>query len=59
MDKGGYAVYAGNPVESISFIKNVAHRADASEIECDSCGNVETEEILKIIEAKKVNEYRQ
>jgi len=56
MDKGGYAVYTGNPLESISFIKNVANRADAAEIECESCGNVETEDILKIIEAKKVNE---
>lgn len=56
MDKGGYAVYTGNPLESISFLKNVANRADASEIECETCGNVATEDILKIIEAKKVNE---
>lgn len=57
MDKGGYAVYTGNPLESISFLKNVARRADAAEIECETCGNVETDEILKIIELKKVNEF--
>lgn len=56
MDKGGYAVYTGNPLESIAYLKNEASRADASEIECETCGNVETEDILKIIEAKKVNE---
>lgn len=56
MDKGGYTVYTGNPLESLSFIKKVAHRADSAEIECESCGNVKTEDLLKIIEAKKVNE---
>jgi ABC transport system ATP-binding/permease protein len=56
MDKGGYAVYTGNPLECVSFLKNEAHLADAAEIECEACGNVETQDILKIIEAKKVNE---
>ena len=57
MDKGGYPVYFGNPLDSISYLKNVARRADAAEIECETCGNVQTDDILKIIEAKKVNEF--
>ncbi|HKK63287.1 MAG TPA: ABC transporter permease, partial [Bacteroidales bacterium] len=57
MDKGGYPVYFGNPLDSISYLKSVAQRADAAEIECQTCGNVNTDDILKIIEAKKVNDF--
>jgi ABC-type multidrug transport system ATPase subunit len=57
MDKGGYPVYYGNPLDSVSYLKNVTNRADASEIQCETCGNVQTDDILKILEAKKVNEF--
>lgn len=57
MDKGGYPVYSGNPLGSVTYLKNVARRADASEIQCETCGIVQTDEILKIIESKKVNEF--
>ncbi len=57
MDKGGFPVYSGNPLGSVSYLKNVAHRADASEIQCETCGIVQTDEILKIIESKRVNEF--
>jgi ABC transport system ATP-binding/permease protein len=57
MDKGGYPAYFGNPLDSVSYLKSVANRADASEIECETCGNVQTDDILKILEAKKVNEF--
>jgi ABC transport system ATP-binding/permease protein len=57
MDKGGYPVYYGNPLDSVSYLKSVACRADASEIQCETCGNVQTDDILKILEAKKVNEF--
>ncbi|MEX0981602.1 MAG: ATP-binding cassette domain-containing protein [Bacteroidales bacterium] len=57
MDKGGYPVYYGNPLDSVSYLKNVAKRADAAEIQCETCGNVQTDDILKILEAKKVNEF--
>jgi ABC transport system ATP-binding/permease protein len=57
MDKGGYPVYYGNPLDSVSYLKNVTKRADASEIQCETCGNVQTDDILKILEAKKVNEF--
>lgn len=57
MDKGGYPVYYGNPLDSVAYLKNVANRADASEIQCETCGNVQTDDILKILEAKKVNAF--
>jgi ABC transport system ATP-binding/permease protein len=57
LDKGGYPVYLGNPLDSFSYVKEVANRIDASEIECPYCGNVQPDEILKVIEAKQVNEF--
>ncbi len=57
MDKEGYPVYYGNPLDSITYLKSVTKRADASEIQCETCGNVQTDDILKILEAKKVNEF--
>lgn len=56
MDKGGYPVYYGNPMESILYFKKKSRRVDAGVIECSSCGNVQTDDILKILERKKVNE---
>ncbi|MCF8226410.1 MAG: ATP-binding cassette domain-containing protein [Bacteroidales bacterium] len=57
LDKGGYTVFNGNPLDSISFLKNVIKRADAEEIECDTCGNIQTDAILQIIESRTVNEF--
>jgi ABC transport system ATP-binding/permease protein len=57
LDKGGYPVYLGNPLDSFSYLKDIANRIDAAEIECPYCGNVQPDEILKVIEAKKVNEF--
>jgi len=57
MDKGGYPVYYGNPMESILYFKKKSRRVDAGEIECSACGNVQTDDILKLLERKKVNEF--
>jgi ABC-type multidrug transport system ATPase subunit len=57
LDKGGYPVYYGNPLEAIAYLKSVAERADAAEIECAACGNIHTDDLLNIIEARKVNEF--
>jgi ABC-type multidrug transport system ATPase subunit len=57
MDKGGYPVYLGNPLDSFSYLKDIAERIDAAEIECPYCGNVQPDEILKVVEAKQVNEF--
>jgi len=57
LDQGGYSVYFGNPVNAFLYLKSIVKRADANEFECQTCGNVQTEDILKIIESKKVDEY--
>jgi hypothetical protein len=56
-DEGGRTVYYGNPVESVVYFKSMSHLINASESECLSCGNVNPEQILEIIESKNVNEY--
>ena len=57
LDKGGYPVYSGNPVEGIMYFKQLADRVDASESECASCGNTDPDEILQIIEERDINEF--
>jgi len=57
LDKGGYLVYSGNPLDAFSYLKDIARRVDAEEIECGTCGNVQTDELLKIVESRQVNEF--
>jgi ABC-type multidrug transport system ATPase subunit len=57
LDKGGYPVFSGNPVEGIMYFKRLADRVDASESECASCGNTDPDEIFQIIEERDINEF--
>jgi ABC-type multidrug transport system ATPase subunit len=56
LDKGGYPIYAGNPVDAIVYFKKLSSFADASEAECSSCGFVNPDQILQIIETRTVDE---
>jgi len=56
LDRGGYPVYTGNPVEAVVYFKTLNTQANAAQSECPVCGNVDSEVILKIIEARKVDE---
>ncbi len=56
LDKGGYPVYSGNPIDGITYFKKLAGRVDASESECHTCGHVNPDDILKVIEAREVDE---
>ena len=56
LDKGGYPVYSGNPIEAITYFKKQAGRVDATESQCLTCGNVNPDEILNVLEARDVNE---
>ncbi len=56
LDRGGYPVYSGNPIEGITYFKNLAERVDASESECSTCGLTNPDEILQVVEARDVNE---
>jgi len=57
LDKGGYPIYYGNPIEAIVYFKTVSSQVNANESECITCGNVTPEEIFNIIEAKILDEY--
>jgi ABC-type multidrug transport system ATPase subunit len=55
IDKGGYMIYDGDPVEALVYFKTETSQANATESECPNCGNVETENILHIIEVKVID----
>jgi len=57
MDRGGYPVYYGNPIDAVVYFKTISNHVNAVESECVTCGNVNPEQILQILEAKMVNEY--
>ena len=56
IDRGGYQVFFGNPTEAIIYFKSISKHANPDEDQCVRCGNVDTDQILQIVEAKVVNE---
>ena len=59
MDTGGYPVFYGNPVEAVTYFKRATNQVDSQRGQCETCGNVNPEQIFNIIEAKVVDEYGQ
>ncbi len=57
IDKGGFAVYFGDPVEAIGYVKRIAGMVDSAENECHCCGRVNPDQILEIIEYKDIDDY--
>jgi len=55
LDKGGYPVFDGNPIEAITYFKTAANRADADTSTCPTCGNLNPEILLNIIDEKMVD----
>jgi len=55
LDKGGYMIYDGDPVEALVYFKTETSQANAAESECPNCGNIETDNILHIIEVKVID----
>ncbi len=56
LDKGGYPIYNGNPIDAVVYFKTMNTQVNAAESECRTCGNVIPEQILSIIEAKNIDE---
>ncbi|MDO4496215.1 MAG: ATP-binding cassette domain-containing protein [Bacteroidales bacterium] len=52
LDRGGYPVFDGNPIEAITYFKGAANYADADTSMCPVCGNVNPEVVLNIIDQK-------
>jgi ABC-type multidrug transport system ATPase subunit len=57
LDRGGFPIYNGNPVDAVVYFKKMVNQANSDESECPTCGNVNPEQIFNIIEGKVVDEY--
>ncbi len=57
LDKEGYIIYKGNPIDAITYFKELSNYVNAEVGHCVSCGNVMPEQILKMVEARQVDEY--
>jgi ABC-type multidrug transport system ATPase subunit len=56
LDKGGYPIYDGNPIEAITYFKHAAKYTDQDVSVCGACGNVNPELILNIVDSKKIDD---
>jgi ABC-type multidrug transport system ATPase subunit len=57
LDRGGYPIYYGNPIDSVSYFKHLVHHINPDEGECLLCGNVNPEQVFNIIETRVLDEY--
>jgi ABC transport system ATP-binding/permease protein len=55
VDQGGRVIYYGNPLDAIGYFKHMNHYVDADSSECLSCGNINSDQILRNIEARVVD----
>ena len=55
LDRGGYPVFDGNPIDAITYFKEAACYADAETSACPTCGNVNPEIVLNIIDEKALS----
>lgn len=56
LDKGGYPVFDGNPIEAVTYFKGLANYADSDTSTCPTCGNINPEVVLNIIDEKSLDE---
>jgi len=57
LDTGGYPVYYGDPVGAITYTKKQIGQASADQGACGECGNVNTELVFNVLEAKVIDEW--
>ena len=57
LDKGGQQIFYGNPNSAVVYFKTHSMQANPEEDQCIFCGNINTEQILQIVEAKIVDEH--
>ncbi|HEY4788539.1 MAG TPA: ABC transporter permease, partial [Bacteroidales bacterium] len=57
LDKEGYPVYFGNPLDTIPYFNDFNQRISTSADYCNVCENVNPEVIFKILEEKKTNQF--
>ena len=57
LDKGGQQIFYGNPNSAVVYFKTHSMQANPEEDQCRLCGNINTDQILQIVEAKIVDEH--
>ena len=57
LDVGGFQIYYGNPVESMTYFQEIVNAANKTPGACPECGNINPEKIFSIIETRVVNEF--
>ena len=57
LDKEGHVIYKGNPIDAITYFKELSNYVNADVGHCATCGNVMPEQILQMVEAKQIDEY--
>ncbi len=57
LDQGGRLIYSGNPFDAISYFREQNNYINPDDNECITCGNVNSEQILRIVELRLVNEF--
>ena len=57
LDKGGYPIYQGHPMDAIIYFKTASLQVNAAESQCPQCGNVEADQIFKIVEAREIDDF--
>lgn len=55
LDSGGRPIYTGNPLDGIIYFKREVNHINAEMCECAACGNVNPEQVLEIVETKKID----
>ena len=56
MDKEGRLIFYGNPANAPVYFKAARQLINADDGECITCGNLNPEQILQIVEAKEIDE---
>ncbi|MCT4614822.1 MAG: ATP-binding cassette domain-containing protein [Marinifilaceae bacterium] len=57
LDTGGFMIFNGNPLDSITYFKSQTNRVNHTESECPACGSVDADQIFDIIESEVIDEY--
>jgi len=57
LDKGGYLIYNGDPIDAILYFKSQTRLASHNSCECPECGNVNPEQIFNIVESRVLDEH--
>ena len=55
LDVGGYPIYDGNPIDAPAAFKIAANYADAESSICPTCGNINPELVLNIIDERALD----